>query len=111
MQPVSDLTCTHVFFLNTRSLSLADWSSLCLGLTGSWEPEVIGGFLDKSSELWRNPKREPLDSLRRKIVHFEELWEPFESGLTLDQQCTEAPKEKEEEAEPEGPTLPPFMCP
>nr|VZI24432.1 unnamed protein product [Spirometra erinaceieuropaei] len=69
--------------------------------------EVIGGFLDKSSELWRNPKRESLESLRRKIVHFEELWEPFESGLSLDVPPTEAC----DEAEPEGPALPPSMCP
>ncbi|VDL89022.1 unnamed protein product [Schistocephalus solidus] len=81
---------------------IEDWSSFPL----YFGREVIGGFLDKSSELWRNPKREPLESLRRKIVHFEELWEPFESGLTLDLPPTETP----DEGEPEGPVLPPSMC-
>ncbi|BHF58545.1 hypothetical protein SprV_0100149700 [Sparganum proliferum] len=82
---------------------IEDWSSF----PPYFGREVIGGFLDKSSELWRNPKRESLESLRRKIVHFEELWEPFESGLSLDVPPTEACGE----AEPEGPALPPSMCP
>ncbi|XP_063364998.1 CWF19-like protein 2 [Cydia amplana] len=40
--------------------------------------EIIGGILDLDHYLWKNPKREPSNEQRQKVLEFSREWKPFD---------------------------------
>ncbi|XP_061718000.1 CWF19-like protein 2 homolog [Cydia pomonella] len=40
--------------------------------------EIIGGILDLDHYLWKNPKREPSNEQRQKVLEFSRDWKPFD---------------------------------
>ena len=40
--------------------------------------EVIGGMLDLEPRVWRNPKREPFDLQKKKVLSFGGKWKRYD---------------------------------
>lgn len=42
---------------------------------------VIGGMLDVEPRIWRNPKREPFENQKKKVLAFGAQWKKFDPKL------------------------------
>jgi len=40
--------------------------------------ETIGGMLDLEPRLWRDPKPEPFEHQKRKVLAFGKMWSKFD---------------------------------
>lgn len=40
--------------------------------------EIIGGMLDLDHSLWRKPRKENFDQLRKKVMEFTEIWKKYD---------------------------------